>query len=214
MKQYIFTAVITLLAAFAPTQAQAKANISEFGDLAPYVYPNNIARGVSRPAFSADGLSCLRLSDDHKRVVSFDIVTGKDGDVVMDVTHTRENTITSIDNFILSPDGTKLLVATGTSSIYRRSTSASYYIYELRTRILTPLSDTHHAQRSPLFSPDGRMVAFVSPADNNIYLKKLDYGTEVAVTSDGVINSIINGVPDWVYEAVSSTHLPLPTNSL
>ena len=43
------------------------------------------------------------------------------------------------------------------------------------------------------------MVAFVAP-DNNIYLKKLDYGTEVAVTTDGAVDRIINGVPDWVYE--------------
>ena len=42
------------------------------------------------------------------------------------------------------------------------------------------------------------MVAFVR--DNNIYLKKLDYGTESAITSDGVKNKILNGIPDWVYE--------------
>ncbi len=48
------------------------------------------------------------------------------------------------------------------------------------------------------------MVAFVA-GDNNIYLKKLDYGTEVAVTTDGAVNAVINGVPDWVYEEEFST---------
>ncbi|MDE6394853.1 MAG: S9 family peptidase, partial [Duncaniella sp.] len=59
-------------------------------------------------------------------------------------------------------------------------------------------------QRSPLCSPDGLMVAFVA-VDNNIYLKKLDYGTEVPVTKDGAVNQIINGVPDWVYEEEFAT---------
>ena len=123
----------------------------------------------------------------------------------MDVTHTRNNNIPRIAGFTLSPDGSKLLVHAGATPIYRRSSTASYYIYELRTRILTPLSEEHTSQRAPLFSPDSRMVAFVSPTDNNIYLKKLDYGTEVAVTTDGAINSIINGVPDWVYEEEFAT---------
>ncbi len=42
-------------------------------------------------------------------------------------------------------------------------------------------------------------------ADNNIYLKKLDYWTELAVTTDGKVNEIINGVPDWVYEEEFTT---------
>lgn len=42
------------------------------------------------------------------------------------------------------------------------------------------------------------MVAFVR--DNNIYVAKLDYGTEVVVIKDGKRNEIINGVPDWVYQ--------------
>ena len=42
------------------------------------------------------------------------------------------------------------------------------------------------------------MVAFVR--DNNIYVAKIDYGTEVAVTKDGKKNEVTNGVPDWVYQ--------------
>ena len=47
--------------------------------------------------------------------------------------------------------------------------------------------------------PDGTMIAFVR--DNNIFLVKLLYGnSESKVTEDGKQNSIINGIPDWVYE--------------
>lgn len=53
-------------------------------------------------------------------------------------------------------------------------------------------------------SPDGLMVAFVGP-DNNIWLRKLNYNTEIAVTKDGKVNEVINGVPDWTYEEEFST---------
>ena len=184
--------------------APKRANVSDFADMAPYVYPGNTARYVSKPYFTPDGQNYLRLSDDGKRVVKHDIRNGAEVETLMDVTHTRQANISSIQNFTLSPDGSKLLIATSVEPIYRRSTRAVYYVYELRTRILTPLSDEHQPQRAPLFSPDGRMVAFVA-GDNNIYLKKLDYGTEVAVTTDGAVNAVINGVPDWVYEEEFST---------
>ncbi|MDE6098199.1 MAG: DPP IV N-terminal domain-containing protein, partial [Muribaculaceae bacterium] len=59
-------------------------------------------------------------------------------------------------------------------------------------------------QRRPVFAPNSRVIAFVGP-DNNIYMKKLDYNTEVAVTDDGAVNSVINGVPDWTYEEEFTT---------
>lgn len=184
--------------------APKKVNISNFADMAPYVYPNNSSRNVPKPYFMPDGQNYLQLSADGKRIVKHDIRTGAEGETIMDVTHTRQSTISNIESFVLSPDGSKLLIATGVEPIYRHSTRATHYVYELRTRILTPLSEEHQPQRAPLFSPDGRMVAFVAN-DNNIYLKKLDYGTEVPVTTDGAVNSVINGVPDWVYEEEFST---------
>jgi dipeptidyl-peptidase-4 len=48
------------------------------------------------------------------------------------------------------------------------------------------------------FSPDGRIVAFAR--HQNLFLKKLDFNTEIAITEDGEKNKIINGTPDWVYE--------------
>lgn len=203
--KYIASAIILAASASVLSLSAApKANVSNFADMAPYVYPNNSARNVAEPYFLPDGQAYLRLSDDGKRVVKHDIRTGAESETVMDVTHTRQATISRIESFTLSPDGSKLLIATGVEPIYRHSTRAAYYVYELRTRILTPLSEEHASQRSPLFSPDGRMVAFVA-TDNNIYLKKLDYGTEVPVTTDGSVDHTINGVPDWVYEEEFAT---------
>lgn len=196
--------VLTTLSLLAASTAGA-ATAGVMPDLAPYVYPQNAAPTPDCPVFTTDGLSYLELSDDGSRIVSRDIATGKEKETVMDVATTRENKLPgAIEEFTLSPDGTRLLVAVGKTPVYRRSYTATYYLYEIRTRLLHPLSETHATQRAPLFSPDGRIVAFVAP-DNNIYLKKTDYNTEVAVTRDGKAGSVINGVPDWVYEEEFTT---------
>ena len=51
-------------------------------------------------------------------------------------------------------------------------------------------------------SPNGRYVAFAK--GNNLYVHKLDFGTEVAVTKDENPD-IINGVADWLYEEEFAT---------
>ena len=51
--------------------------------------------------------------------------------------------------------------------------------------------------RDAQLSPNGRYVAFVK--DNNLYIHKLDFGTEIAVTKDENPD-IISGVADWLYE--------------
>ncbi len=165
------SALILLASAPAAMAVPSPGNARVFSGLEQYVYPSNRPPTVAAPAFTADGLHYLALSDDGKRIIKYVTRTGAEAETVMDVANTRENKIESVDGFTLSPDGSKILVTTAEEPVYRHSTRASYYVYELRTRILRPLSENHRKQRSPLFSPDGRMVAFVA-GDNNIYLKK------------------------------------------
>jgi len=184
------------------------AGISDDSSLAPFVYPENASVHVAKPAYMPDGLSYLGLSADGSKVVKFDTRTGKEIETVMDVTHTRESSVNSIGSFTLSPDGSKLLVGCDRRMIYRRSSVSKFYVYEIRSRILHPLSEKFEYQRAPLFSPDGRMVAFVGN-DNNIHLHKIDFRTEVDVTTDGCVGKIINGVPDWVYEEEFTTSVSM-----
>lgn len=203
MKQAI-AAFSILIAAAAPTLGAASSEATIISDLAPYVYPKNSAPVPERPCFAPDG-SYLRLTDDGMRIERCDLASGSVTETVMDVATTREGRLPGkIEKFILSPDGTKILVATGVESIYRHSYRARWYVFQLKGRLLHPLSETQPTQRAPLFSPDGRMVAFTG-ADNNIYLHKIDFGTEVPVTKDGAIDRVINGVPDWVYEEEFAT---------
>lgn len=143
-----------------------------------------------------DTYACL--SDDGRRVTEHSFRSGAETSVLFDVSTVLGVSLTDIDAFLLSPDGTKMLLQTATSRVYRRSTTAEYYIYDISSRRASHLSDGG-AQQSPVWSPDSRLVAFVR--DNDIYLVKLLYdNAESRVTRDGAAGRIINGVPDWVNE--------------
>lgn len=154
---------------------------------------------------STDGVHYYAATNGNTRIVKCEYRTGHEVDTLFDVKTARECDLKSFDGFSLSPDEKHLLIYADSEPIYRRSFKANYYTFEIRRNLLKPLSDGGK-QQVAVYSPNGRMVAFVR--DNNIYIKKLDYGTEVAVTRDGEQNKIINGAPDWVYEeefAMTST---------
>jgi len=103
----------------------------------------------------------------------------------------------SMGNYSFSMDETKILFSTDEEALYRHSSKANYYFYDLLTGKLTLLSK-NGKQRLATFSPDGTKIAFVR--DNNIYMVYLSTGKEQQITTDGKINEIINGATDWVYE--------------
>ncbi len=171
--------------------------------LSKYVYPANQPAAPKSFVYMPDGLSYLLLDSDGTKVRRYDTASGKELETVFDASRTREASVAKITDFVLSPDGGKLLVCGEKQPVYRRSFKAPYYIFEIKRNILRPLGLNGGVQQSPLFSPDGRMVAFV--VDNNIHIRKWDYNTEVEVTTDGAQGKIVNGIPDWTYEEEFST---------
>ena len=152
----------------------------------------------------ADGDTYAQISDDGKQIVSYSFRTGKQESVLFDAETARGGQVSRVDNYIMSPDGRKILIQTQTKPIYRHSFTAVYYIYDIKNNKLEPLSDGG-PQQTPVFSPDGNQIAFVR--DNNIYLVKLLYdNAESQVTKDGKFNEVLNGIPDWVYEEEFSTN--------
>lgn len=109
----------------------------------------------------------------------------------------------AVAGYELSADGTKILLTTGREPIYRHSSRADYYVYDRTTGDLRPLS-AGGKQQEATFSPDGTKAAFVR--DNDLFVADLSApvadGTfaERRITHDGVRGSVINGIPDWVYE--------------
>ncbi|MBO5706476.1 MAG: S9 family peptidase [Bacteroidaceae bacterium] len=145
-----------------------------------------------------DGESYSQLVD-GKRIVVSSFKTGEQTGVLFDADNTKGKVkLSRIDGYTLSPNQKNILLRTQTRGIYRHSTTAVYYIYNVQNRTLAPLSDGG-PQECPLWSPDGNMVGFVR--EGNLFLVKLLFdNAEVQVTKDGKFNSIINGKADWVYE--------------
>ena len=102
-----------------------------------------------------------------------------------------------IQTYQLNEQQDKLLLGTSVEYIYRRSYKAVYYIFDLKNKTLTSLSDTTLGKQSfATFSPDGKKIAFVR--ENNLFIKDLENNREITVTRDGKFKEIINGMADWV----------------
>jgi len=104
--------------------------------------------------------------------------------------------IDAFQSYTFSKDESKLLLGLETERIYRRSSRAKFYVYDIATKALSLVAD--RKIQEPSFSPDGSKVAYVF--ENNIYYKDLLNDLTVQITNDGITNEIINGITDWVYE--------------
>ena len=136
----------------------------------------------------------------EQALVEYEYKTGKQIAVFFKLNElipTGETKPVDFANYVLSSDESKVLIATEQEHIYRYSTKETNYVYDLKTKKMTPLS-TNGKQRLAAFSPDGKKVSFVR--DNNIFIVDLETGKESQVTTDGEWNKIINGGTDWVYE--------------
>ena len=146
----------------------------------------------------ADGESYSCVSDDMRKIERCSFKTGEVVETLFDAAEARGASVRRVEGYIMSPDEKNILIETNRERIYRRSATSIYYIYNVKNRTLTPLSEGG-PQECPKFSPDGNQIAFVR--DNNIFLVKLLFNNaESQITKDGERNRIINGKPDWVYE--------------
>jgi dipeptidyl-peptidase-4 len=110
----------------------------------------------------------------------------------------RDESGKQIDTRMSQVSGNKknILFFTDREAIYRRSSKANVYLYDVATKKAVALNKGKIMH--PSFSPDGTKVAYVF--DNNLYIHDIASGKTTAVTTDGKWNFIINGNADWVYE--------------
>lgn len=80
--------------------------------------------------------------------------------------------------------------------LFRHSFFADYYLYDTQKRDTIWLTDA--PVRDAVMSSNGKYVVYAK-ADNNLYIYKVDFKTEVAVTTDEN-TEIFNGISDWLYE--------------
>lgn len=147
------------------------------------------------------------ISQDGTQIISYSFKTGKKVSVLFDV-HDSKAPFESIDGYVMSPDGKKLLLITNRQAVYRRSFKAEYFIYHIASKSLVKLSEGTN-QQVATWSPDSKCIAFVK--DNNLFI--YDGTKESQITHDGKFNEVINGIPDWVYEEEFSFNRAFAWNS-
>jgi dipeptidyl-peptidase-4 len=158
--------------------------------------------------FSTNGLDVLRSLkngkeysvlnyDRNTKTSTVDVFNYKSGEKMRTlVTSNGLAGITRISSYEFSKDESKLLLATDLDQIYRRSALGTYYVYEIKSKTLTLVSE--NKIQEPTFNNDGSKIAY--GFDNNMYIKDLQAGSIKKITDGGKKNSIINGITDWVYE--------------
>jgi dipeptidyl-peptidase-4 len=144
-----------------------------------------------------DGLHYSVIGANGRTIDKIDYATGKKVAELINLDKIENCKIERIEGYDINSLETRILFYEKSESIYRYSFSANYYLYDIRYKELKPLTDKGRV-RAANFSPDGENVAYVF--DNNIYLAKLRFNTESAVTTNGKESGILNGIPDWVYE--------------
>lgn len=161
-------------------------------------------------SFNSESVSGLRSMNDGMyytnmerlpegvRLMKYSYESGEQLEPIIDVTSLKfdQDTI-GMENYVFSEDESKLLISTDVEQVYRHSSKADYYIYDISSKRTQKLTEGNK-QLYASFSPDGKKVAYVK--DYNLFYKDLESGKEVQITSDGEENNILNGMSDWVYE--------------
>jgi dipeptidyl-peptidase-4 len=155
-------------------------------------------KGVQSVVSSADGEYYFQANTQKSKIIKYAYKTGLAVDTIFDSEKARDCNFASFQGFLISPDENRLLLYNNSEQIYRRSFKADYYYFDIRRNLVRKLTENKEKQMAPVFSRDGRMLAYV--CNNNIWLSKFDYGTESQVTKDGAFGKIINGATDWAYE--------------
>ena len=112
-----------------------------------------------------------RLSENKQVLLKGDYKTGKEDTLVV-FSKMRHTPLNMVEAFRFSPQEDKLLLISGNE----------YFVYRVGTNRAEKLSE-NGSQTAPIFSPDGNNVAFIRA--NNIFIKRLQFETEVQVTTDG-----------------------------
>lgn len=184
MKNLIFSIIFLSVCAYA--QADVLTDINK-----------GLFRPVSIPETTPlqDGERYAQLVDNN--VYAYSFKTGNMTDTLFDYSLAKGEKPAEIEGYVLSPSDRYILVYANSERIYRRSFKADYYLYDRKRKEIRALTDTMPVMQ-PVFSPDGKYIAF--SRDNNLFLHKVDFKTQVQVTRDGSFGAVINGTPDWLYE--------------
>jgi len=107
----------------------------------------------------------------------------------------------SIEDYLWSDDGRRLLIFTNTKKVWRRETRGDYWLFDIGSSKLRQLGGAA-GESSMMFaklSPDGSKVAWVDFDEKDLFVQDLEDLAVTRLTNDED-EHIINGTSDWVYE--------------
>ena len=133
------------------------------------------------------------------------ITTNAAGDLVLeDIVDESSETFLAADKlpedlqeFWISSDASRVLVASNYTKQYRHSYFSDYFIVHVESGESEPLVEDQVGDiQYAVLAPDSKTIAFVR--DNDVFLRDAA-GKVTQITDDGGPDTF-NGVPDWVYE--------------
>jgi len=186
MKLKTYRQAITILLAiqFFPSFSQKKIKVEQVTDGSFY------QESVRSLNWMNDGQFYSAL--ERNKIKKYSVLSGEEVETIVDGSTLN----LSIRLYSFSDDESMVLIMTDRQSIYRRSYTAVFYLYDRGSKQVKKLSEGRQSYAT--ISPDNSKVAFTR--DNNLFYVDIATGEEVAVTTDGKFNHIINGSSDWVYE--------------
>jgi len=157
------------------------------------------ASGVTGIESMRDGkhYTTLAETDAAQYLIKYRYSDGQEVDTLLRTSELPKVNGTSMtfSSYSFNADETKLLLATEEESIYRHSSKAHYYAFDLSSKECKPITNLAYGKQSlASFSPTANQVAFVR--DNDLHMADLNFGQERRITGDGKQNQIINGAVD------------------
>ncbi len=164
------------------------------------------------PAFSLDyisavqwlpgnrGLTYLKSSSHNKKsIYLFDLKNKKERLLIDGAALIRsgEEKPLNFSSYQWIENGQKVLFKADVKRIWRHSTVARYFIYDLASATFHSLIKGDPYVSNAKISPDKKWVGYVKK--NNIFAYNTESGQTIQLTHDGNAD-IINGAFDWVYE--------------
>ncbi|KAG7191658.1 uncharacterized protein KQ657_002927 [Scheffersomyces spartinae] len=164
----------------------------------------HIRDGLFRPTFKdviwsqVDDQLYVTRDNDNNYVVN-SVVDGKYKEQVYNATSFVYDGIEyTVDEVVLSPDFSKVILQTNTNKNWRHSSTALYWFVDLQNpKEVTPIKNGAQISVTK-FSSNSLRIAYVYK--NNLYTFDTQTKKLTQVTFDGEENAIINGKPDWGYE--------------
>ncbi|WP_310589436.1 S9 family peptidase [Flectobacillus roseus] len=192
--QLIICSVIALLMYSSLSVVAQKKNVSLDEVWSKFAFSQKQVRSIN---WMKDGSFYSAL--ENGRIVKHQVTDGAAVETLFDEGVSVENLgqKITIADYTLSSNEQKILIETDPEQIYRRSSRAENFVYDIKTKKLVKLS-AGGKQSFATFSPDGTKIAFVR--QNNLFMVDLNTMAERQITTDGKWNNIINGMCDWVYE--------------